>query len=1163
MNAEKAALSYLHTFPAEVQQEGGELRRAGAVKDIFGSYQAFQTRLRIGSQLYQCSFHLNEEGRWAGALNGRTETQAPLVASMLEFLDRGGDLPAASTDPDEKTLDEMVEAQIGRRLQPKEQDYLAKIEGRYSRWREKGEIIDHDLVRLHPRWQVESYESLSLWPENQPPEDMFEFWNYVAYALAKKNLTWPPFLNALTDLESTRQKFHVWEREGELDLWRQRTAQLSYEDTVVARQAKELRLQLTPREARPQARDLGETRFQALDFATLGAAYEEGRVAFDAASELLWAQLREHWKMAESQDLKFEHENNRKFLARLFMQPALADRLVTLDEHPFERSIDPLRWLCTRREDGYVMQLNTAQGEPITHSLIVLPARPPLYLSDDVVFPGPLAWEQGHEIDPRHELPAQVVECSQGVDFLLRLGVELPPELAARVIGAPLTACVSLKLSERKFAGDTEYLLATVRAADEGGQRAEALRGEEWHVEKEAPAGQDRIVRYDRTVLRHFPGFLAPLGLAWDSVNRRFRVKLTKAFPEKFYAWARSLPDSVRTEMDPLLETLMADPLRATVRFDVQPSADESVIDWFDLKIVLNVEGMDLSPEELRALVEARGGFVRMADGAWRRLNMVMPEGQQAAIAELGLDIYDLSGERHRLHVLQLSSPAAREIFEPDTWNRLCDRASALKLSVRPSLPGDLRATLRPYQVEGFHFLSYLATNQFGGILADDMGLGKTVQSLCWLLWLRQNAAGLNGSEVHPVLVVAPKSVLDVWAGECAKFAPALRIQVLRNKDQLDLGRLERGEIDILVLNYAQLRVNHDKLKSRDWLAIILDEGQQVKNPDSMASRAARDLRSNHRLVLTGTPIENRLLDMWSLMAFAMPGVLGNRKYFTERFDRRKDPNAHLRLGARLRPFLLRRTKNQVALDLPSRTEEDVLCKLETEQDELYQAELERIQNILLGFQSDEALRRNSFVVLQGLMRLRQICCHPALIDPKHSEAESTKTTALFYLLDQVRDAGHKILVFSQFTSMLDLIRQRLEAEERPHFLLTGQTQNRHEVVAAFQESADPAVFLLSLKAGGSGLNLTAASYVVLYDPWWNPAVENQAIDRTHRIGQTNPVIAYRLIASNTIEEKIRVLQQQKRDLVTGVLGEESFTKNLNISDVRFLFEREEIPKPA
>jgi SNF2 family DNA or RNA helicase len=224
-------------------------------------------------------------------------------------------------------------------------------------------------------------------------------------------------------------------------------------------------------------------------------------------------------------------------------------------------------------------------------------------------------------------------------------------------------------------------------------------------------------------------------------------------------------------------------------------------------------------------------------------------------------------------------------------------------------------------------------------------------------------------------------------------------------------------------------------------------------------------------------------------------------------------------------------------------------------QEEMYNAELKRIQNILMGLETDDALRKNSFVVLQGLMRLRQICCHPALLDPTQGDEESAKMNALFYLLDQLKSEGHKVLVFSQFVTMLDLIKARLEEEKRPFEYLTGQTKNRQEVIDRFQTSDEPTVFLLSLKAGGSGLNLTAASYVVLYDPWWNPAVENQAIDRTHRIGQKNKVIAYRLLMRDSVEEKIRVLQEQKMSLVTGVLGQESFTKNLTKEDLKFLFE--------
>jgi SNF2 family DNA or RNA helicase len=551
-----------------------------------------------------------------------------------------------------------------------------------------------------------------------------------------------------------------------------------------------------------------------------------------------------------------------------------------------------------------------------------------------------------------------------------------------------------------------------------------------------------------------------------------------------------------------------------------------------------------------------------MPSGGWLRLTLNLTGEQEQAVGHLGLDVYDLSGETHRMHVLQLAEPKAGEIFDPDAWNRIADRASRLKLQVRPPVPPGFQLQLRPYQVEGFHFLAYLSSNTFGGILADDMGLGKTAQAICWMLWLRERASRDAAGESRnppPTLVVAPKSVLDVWAGETQKFAPHLRVQVIREKTELDTSRLGR-DIDLLVMNYSQLRVNADKLKPIDWLSVVLDEGQQIKNPDSIAARAARELKSPNRLVLSGTPIENRLLDVWSLMAFAMPGVLGNRKYFRDRFDRRKDAGAQVRLSARLRPFLLRRTKNQVALDLPGRTEEDILANLEEAQEELYTAELQKMQRLVLGLGSDAEVKQNSFAILQGLMRLRQICCHPGLADEQHMDKDSAKMNALFYLLDQLRESNHKVLVFSQFTSMLDIIKTRLMAEERPHLLLTGQTKDRGEVVRTFHTSKEPHVFLLSLKAGGTGLNLTAASYVVLYDPWWNPAVEQQAIDRTHRIGQTNPVIAYRLLARNTVEEKIRQLQFQKQQLVTGVLGDESFTSNLGLDEVRSLFQRDEDP---
>jgi len=337
------------------------------------------------------------------------------------------------------------------------------------------------------------------------------------------------------------------------------------------------------------------------------------------------------------------------------------------------------------------------------------------------------------------------------------------------------------------------------------------------------------------------------------------------------------------------------------------------------------------------------------------------------------------------------------------------------------------------------------------------------------------------------------------------------------------------------------------------WLSVILDEGQYIKNPNSQTAQVARALRAQHRLILSGTPIENRLLDLWSLLSFSMPGVLGSRAQFGRLYDAKGDPFARRRLASRVRPFVLRRTKTQVAKDLPDRIEEDLFCEIEGEQKTLYRAELKHAQQLLLGIKTQQELARHQFHFLTSLLRLRQICCHPRLIQPD-STAESAKLEALLEQLEPLMEEGQKVLVFSQFVELLDLLRPVLSHRKWPLFYLAGDTENRGELVEKFQGADGPAIFLISLKAGGFGLNLTAASYVVLFDPWWNPAVENQAIDRTHRIGQTNKVIAYRLLIKNSIEEKIRELQKQKKALAEDVLGEARFAQSLTLDDLRFLF---------
>lgn len=363
-------------------------------------------------------------------------------------------------------------------------------------------------------------------------------------------------------------------------------------------------------------------------------------------------------------------------------------------------------------------------------------------------------------------------------------------------------------------------------------------------------------------------------------------------------------------------------------------------------------------------------------------------------------------------------------------------------------------------------------------------------------------------------------------------------------------------------MNYAQLRLQSKTLVTGNWHAVILDEAQAIKNPDSQTTKAACALRAVHRLAVTGTPVENRLLDLWSILSFAMPGMLGTKTRFSRDYDKPTDPLARRRLSARVRPFLLRRTKNQVARDLPPRTEEDLLCELEGKQETLYRAELKRAQQMLLRIKTNKELDRQRFNVLTSLLRLRQICCHPALVDKKSPNSESAKLEALMEMLEPLMEEGHKVLVFSQFVGALDIIQAAIEERQWKFFVLTGETENRGELVDEFQQTEGAATFLLSLKAGGAGLNLTAASYVVLFDPWWNPAVENQAIDRTHRIGQKQQVIAYRLLIRGSIEEKIRALQRDKSALADEVLGEEAFARGLTLDDLSFLLS-DESPQQA
>jgi len=1150
MTPDRATLNFLNSFADEDRREGELLQKDGAVTQIFGNSVFIRGQVEV-SKVYRAGLYLRN-GEWEGEVTPDDRNSgAALVATMLERIQRGEALPESPNEIGEHSLATLLEDKLERALNVREEQFVEKLEKRYRRFEVEGHIRDTDLVRLNPKWEVSSLEPLELWPT--PPKNILEFWNRIAHAFHKNNVSIPSFMEVLTDRESTASEVRQWEEEQDLQLWQNRLKAFGDRRNDGEIRELELRLIVSVSDARLQWRHTGG-QWQALasgqQLEELERGIHGGHLRPGALAALLFAQFHDYCMEEETDYLDLDKAAACRLVNRLFHQAGMGDLLLTLDEKSFSWLPWELGWECRECVDGsgdYELVLLTSQGEEIPHSVRMLPGAEPLYLADEVIFRGPPQWNESTEVLSRYEIPVGVVENSEGIDFLMRIDATLPPSLKAKVRETRMQGHLHISITRNLTTANSEHLIVKVSAVDPHSGRCELLKREGWMVENAGTSPGMDILRYDRTQLDRMPLLLEEMSLVFDVGLQAHKTRITKLLPERFVEWVEQLPSGIQIEADELVQSLLADPVSATIRFEV----DQQDIDWFDLRIVVNVEGADLSQEQIRALVAARGGFVRLKEGKWMRLRIDLDDEQREAVQRLGIDPFDMSGEKHRMHAFQLSDPAVREAFDPDAWNRICDRAAQLQVAVKPATPVGLKASLRPYQVEGFHFLAYLTSNRFGGILADDMGLGKTVQSLTWLLWLRENS-------LHPApsLVVCPKSVLDVWAGEAERFTPETRVHVFRAGDDLDPELIHR-DVDLLVLNYAQLRIHGDALKSINWLAVILDEGQQIKNPDSKAAKTARVLKAENRLVLTGTPIENRLLDLWSLMAFAMPGVLGNRSYFTKRFDRRKDDKAQDRLSARLRPFLIRRTKQQVATDLPSRTEEDVFCNMEGVQKELYEAELKRIQNVLLGLEQNSDIQKNSFIILQGLMRLRQICCHPGLIDESHMDAESAKMNALFYLLDQLHEEGHKVLVFSQFVTMLDIIRTRLEKEKRPFSYLTGQTNNRREVIDHFQRTQDPNVFLLSLKAGGSGLNLTSASYVILYDPWWNPAVENQAIDRTHRIGQTQKVIAYRLLMRDSVEQKIRVLQHQKQDLFTGVLGQESFTSTLAIEDLQYLFEQD------
>jgi superfamily II DNA or RNA helicase len=570
-----------------------------------------------------------------------------------------------------------------------------------------------------------------------------------------------------------------------------------------------------------------------------------------------------------------------------------------------------------------------------------------------------------------------------------------------------------------------------------------------------------------------------------------------------------------------------------------------SGIDWFDLEGEVSFgDAVTDLPELLRA---ARSGqrFVRLSDGS----HGVLPEkwlaGWELALAAGDQRKGGLRFAKTRVWLLD-AMLAEREVDADRAFAQARSKWKQFERIEALREPEDFRGELRTYQREGLGWLAFLRDLGFGGCLADDMGLGKTVQVLALLL---DRASKRKG----PTLVVAPKSVVFNWVHEARRFAPRLRVLEHTGTQRARDATALAGH-DVVVTTYGTLRRDVELLSEIRFDYCILDESQAIKNAASQSAKAARLVRAEHRLALSGTPVENHLGELASLFEFLNPGLLGGARGLRDMLASGTDLESARHLASALRPFFLRRTKEGVLTELPEKSEQVVACELEGSERREYDKLREHYRGALLARADAEGVERIAMHVLEALLRLRQAACHPGLIDPERASERSAKLDALMSMLDEVQGSGHKALVFSQFTSFLSIVRRRLDAAGRTYEYLDGRTRKREDKVRRFQEDAGCPLFLISLKAGGFGLNLTAADYIFVLDPWWNPAVERQAIDRAHRIGQTRPVHAYRMVARDTIEEKVLELQQRKRALAEALFDENRTTlRDITRADLDWL----------
>jgi superfamily II DNA or RNA helicase len=590
----------------------------------------------------------------------------------------------------------------------------------------------------------------------------------------------------------------------------------------------------------------------------------------------------------------------------------------------------------------------------------------------------------------------------------------------------------------------------------------------------------------------------------------------------------------------------------------VQVSAtDAGDADWFDLGVSVSVADEEIPFQALFIALASGDSHLVLNSGTY--FSLERPEFTQLRrLIEEARALQDRDGDG--LRISRYQAGLWEELTElgivreqSERWARSVQGLLDVDTLTPPPSPPGLTAELRPYQLEGYQWLAFLHQHGLGGVLADDMGLGKTLQTLAMVV-----AARDAGRLPHPMLVVAPTSVVPNWAHEAARFAPGLTVLAIGETDArraTALPELVSGA-DLVITSYALFRIDEAAYRALRWSGLVLDEAQFVKNHQARTYQCARQLAAPFKLAITGTPLENSLMDLWSLLSIVAPGMFPSPQRFSEFYrtpiERGTDPERLAMLRRRIRPLMRRRTKEQVAAELPPKQEQVLEVALNPRHQKIYQTHLQRERTKVLGLVDD--LNKNRFTIFRSLTLLRQLSLDPALVDEKYTGVRASKVDVLLDHLQEVVGEGHRVLVFSQFTGFLRTVRDRLDADGIAYTYLDGRTRDRAKRIDEFR-TGTAAVFLISLKAGGFGLNLTAADYVFVLDPWWNPAVEAQAVDRTHRIGQDKTVMVYRLVAADTIEEKVMALKARKSDLFTRIMDDDALlSAPLTAQDIKELF---------